>query len=51
MIDAPPQRGVKTRVASPPDLSFEWAFRLDPAPGGGAQECLSRGGSDRLVEL
>ena len=51
MVDAPPQHGVKTRVASLPSFGVRVAFRLDPAPGGGAQECLSRSGSDRLVDV
>jgi hypothetical protein len=42
-----PRRSTASRPASLPCLrrSFAWAFRLDPAAGGGAQECQSRSGS------
>jgi hypothetical protein len=42
-----PRRGAASRPASLPCLrrSFAWAFRLDPAPSGGAQECQSQSGS------
>jgi len=42
-----PRRGTASRPASLPCLRFSsaWAFRLDPAPSGGAQECQSRSGS------
>jgi hypothetical protein len=42
-----PRRSASSRPASLPCLrwSLSWAFRLDPAPGGGAQECQSRSGS------
>ena len=42
-----PHRSVASRPASLPCLrwSLAWAFRLDPAPSGEAQECQSRSGS------
>jgi hypothetical protein len=43
-----PHRSAASRPASLSCLrrSFVWAFRLDPALSGGAQECQSRSGSD-----
>jgi hypothetical protein len=42
-----PRRSASSRPASLPYLRWSpaWAFRLDPAPSGGALECQSRSGS------
>ena len=50
-VDAPPQHGVKARVAFVPSLRVPGGLSaLTPRLDGGALEYLSRGGSDRLVE-